>query len=128
MYIFYSYPQFLLFWLATSVFSINLFLPLVTVFIRSFDLYFHFKTKSKKQRMVSNKKLRHTIQMTNDRPVYNLPLVNYNVYWPIIGQLYCMTSFFIGHYTLFPIYDKWKPTFKINLLQFKLLVEKFVTN
>ena len=24
--------------------------------------------------------------MTNDRPVYILPLVNYNVYWPIIGH------------------------------------------
>ena len=39
--------------------------------------------------------------MTNDRPVYILPLVNCNVYWPIIGHLFCMTSFFIGHYTLF---------------------------
>ena len=28
--------------------------------------------------------------MTNDRPVYNLPLVNYNVHWPIIGHLYNM--------------------------------------
>ena len=32
--------------------------------------------------------------MTNDRPVYSLPLVNYNVYWPIIGHLYCMTLFY----------------------------------
>ena len=39
--------------------------------------------------------------MTNDRPVYNFPLVNHNVYWPIIGLFYCMTSFFIGHFTLF---------------------------
>ncbi len=38
------------------------------------------------------KKLWHTIQMTNDRPLYILPLVN--VYWPIIGHLYCKTSFF----------------------------------
>ena len=36
------------------------------------------------------KKLRHTIQMTNDRPVYILPLVDINVYWPNI--LYSMTS------------------------------------
>ena len=43
------------------------------------------------------KKLRHTIQMTNDRPVYILPLFNYNAYWPIIGHLYCMKSFFIRH-------------------------------
>ena len=40
------------------------------------------------------------IQMTNDVSVYNLPLVNCNVYWPIIGHLYCMTLFF-WHYTLF---------------------------
>ncbi len=40
-------------------------------------------------------------QMTNDRPVNNLPLVNYNINWPIIGHLYCITSFFIGLYTLF---------------------------
>ena len=26
--------------------------------------------------------------MTNDRPVYNLPLVNYKLYWPIIGAIY----------------------------------------
>ena len=26
--------------------------------------------------------------MTSDRPVYILPLVNYNIYWPIIGHLY----------------------------------------
>ena len=42
----------------------------------------------KKQLIVPNKKLRHTIQMTNNRPVYILPLVNYNVYWLIIGHLY----------------------------------------
>ena len=34
--------------------------------------------------------------MTNDRPVYILLLVNINVYWPIICDLYCMTSFVIG--------------------------------
>ena len=39
--------------------------------------------------------------MANDRPVYILPLqVNIYVYWPIIGNLYCMTSFFIRHYFL----------------------------
>ena len=27
-------------------------------------------------------------------------MVNYNVYWPIIGHLYCMTSIFIRHYKL----------------------------
>ena len=42
--------------------------------------------------------------MTNNRSVYNLPVVNYNVYLPIIGYLYCMTSSFIGHYTLFHSY------------------------
>ncbi len=41
--------------------------------------------------------------MTNDRPVYNLPLANYNVYWPIIGHLYCMTSFF---WTLYAVSNK----------------------
>ena len=39
-----------------------------------------------KQRIVSNE-----IQITNDRPVYNLPLVKYNVYCPIISHFYCMT-------------------------------------
>ena len=34
--------------------------------------------------------------MTNDRPVYILPLVNYNTFWPIIDHLYCMTSFLLG--------------------------------
>ena len=58
-------------------------------------------TTSVKQRIEFNKKCRHTIQMTYDRPVYDLPLVNYNVYWPIIGNLYCMTSFFTRHYKLF---------------------------
>ena len=38
--------------------------------------------------------------MTNDRPVYILPLVNNNAYLPIIGHLNCMTSFFIRHYKL----------------------------
>ena len=38
--------------------------------------------------------------MTNDRLVYILPLYNYNVYWPIIGNLYCMTYFFIRYYKL----------------------------
>ena len=41
--------------------------------------------------------------MTNDKSVYNLPLVNYNIYWPIIGHLYCMTSYFIGHYMLISV-------------------------
>ena len=44
-----------------------------------------------KQLFVRNKKWRQTIQMTNKRPAYILPLVNYNVYWSIIGHLYCMT-------------------------------------
>ena len=43
-----------------------------------------------KQRIVFNKN-DGIILMTNDRPKYNLPLVNYNVYWPIIRQLSCMT-------------------------------------
>ena len=38
--------------------------------------------------------------MTNDRPVYILPLINHNAYWLIIGYLYCMTLFFISHYKL----------------------------
>ena len=38
--------------------------------------------------------------MTNDKPVFILPLVNVNDYWPIIGHLYCMTSFFIRQYKL----------------------------
>ena len=40
--------------------------------------------------------------MTNDKPVYILilPLVDINVYWPIIGQLYCMMSLFIRVYKL----------------------------
>ena len=33
--------------------------------------------------------------MTNDRPVSNLPLVNYIVILPIIGHLYCMMSFLL---------------------------------
>ena len=41
--------------------------------------------------IVPNKKWRHTIKMNNHRPVYILPLANYNVYWPIIGHLYYMT-------------------------------------
>ena len=38
--------------------------------------------------------------MTNYRPVYILPFVNYNVYWPMIGHLYCITSLLIKHYEL----------------------------
>ena len=38
--------------------------------------------------------------MTNDRLVYILPLVNYNLYWPIISHLYCTTSFFNRSYKL----------------------------
>ena len=33
--------------------------------------------------------------MTIDRPVYTVI-----DQWPIIGHLYCMTSFFIGHYNV----------------------------
>ena len=36
--------------------------------------------------------------MTNDRPVYILPLFIYNAYWPYIGHLYCKTSFSKRHY------------------------------
>ena len=32
-------------------------------------------------------------ERTNWKPVQILPLVNYSVYWPIIGQIYCMASF-----------------------------------
>ena len=37
--------------------------------------------------------------MTNDRPVYIL-IKQYIIYWPIIGKLYCMTSFCIRNYKL----------------------------
>ena len=47
-----------------------------------------------KQLIVPNKKCRLAMQMTNDRTVYILTLVNKNVYWTIICHLYCMTSFF----------------------------------
>ena len=30
--------------------------------------------------------------MPNYMQVYNLQMVNYNVYWPIISHLYCVTS------------------------------------
>ena len=33
--------------------------------------------------------------MTNDRPVCIISVVDFNVYWPIIGHLNCMTSFFL---------------------------------
>ena len=56
------------------------------------------------QQIMTNTKLRHTIQMTNDRPAYILPLVNYNVYLPIIGHLCCMTSIIIRHYMLLPFF------------------------
>ena len=46
-----------------------------------------FLCNTAKQLIVPNKKLRHKIQMTNDRPVYILPLINLNV-----------TSFFIRLY------------------------------
>ena len=59
--------------------------------------HIRYYSQNKKQLIVSNKKWRHKIQMTNDRPLYILPLVDYNVYWPIIGHLYCTTSFFIRH-------------------------------
>ena len=51
-----------------------------------------FLCNTAKQLIVPNKKLRHKIQMTNDRPVYILPLINYNVYWPFIGHLYSIMS------------------------------------
>ena len=37
------------------------------------------QNKKMKQLIVHNKRLRHTIQMKNDSPVYSLPLVNYNL-------------------------------------------------
>ena len=51
------------------------------------------------------KKCHLTIQITNNRPVYILPLVNYNVYWPFIGYLYCMMSFY-RHYKLLFLFQK----------------------
>ena len=41
--------------------------------------------------------------MTNDRPAYILPLVNINIYWPIIGHLYCMMSFLLQTICCFAI-------------------------
>ena len=38
------------------------------------------KNELRKEEANSTQKLRHTIQMPNDRPVYNLPLVNNNVH------------------------------------------------
>ena len=48
----------------------------------------------------------HTIaiQMTNNRPVYILPLIKYNAYWPFIGHFYCMPSIFIRYYKLLQIF------------------------
>ena len=42
----------------------------------------------------------NTNELTNSRPVYILPLVNQKVCWPVIGHLYCMTSFFCWLYKL----------------------------
>ena len=49
--------------------------------------------------------------MTSNNVQYNLPLVNHNIYWPIIGYLHCMTSFFIRHYKLLLILVKMKAFF-----------------
>ena len=32
------------------------------------------------------------MQMTNERIVNILAMVNYNLYWPIIGHLYCIVQ------------------------------------
>ena len=53
--------------------------------------------------------------MTNERPVYILPLVNSNVYWPVIGHLCCMASFFIRHYKLLHYIFYKQYTLHINL-------------
>ncbi len=39
------------------------------------------------------KKITSYDKITDEWRVYILPLVNYNVYWPLMGQLYFMTSF-----------------------------------
>ena len=39
--------------------------------------------------------------MTNDRPLNILRLVNYNVYWLIIGHPYCRTSYIICYIICF---------------------------
>ena len=57
-------------------------------------IYFRISFFLWKQQLVSNKKWRHTIQITNDRQVYILLLVNYNC--AIISNLYCMMSFLLG--------------------------------
>ena len=62
------------------------------------------------------KKWRYTIQMTNDSTVYILPLVNFNVYWPIIGHLYWMTSFFIGSISCFPKFRQKKKSLHLPLV------------
>ena len=57
--------------------------------------------------------------MTNDKSVYNLPSVNYNVYWPIIGHLYCMTSFWTLYavsFSLFLFYSWYQLLLKVSKL------------
>ena len=38
--------------------------------------------------------MKFKFSLNTDRPVYILPLVIYNLYWPIIGHLCCITLFF----------------------------------
>ena len=62
--------------------------------------------------------------MTNDKPVYILPLVKINVYWPNIGNLYCMTPI-CRYYNLLPPINKNKyyTEKKGEMLQAKLNIK-----
>ena len=63
--------------------------------------------------------------MTNIRQVDFLPLVNQNVYWPIIGHLYCKTSFFIRHFTLFLLNYQTRPVW-LDSSETTVSVTKFI--
>ena len=58
------------------------------------------------------------IQITNERPEYILPLVNCNVYWPLIGHLHCLTSFFIGFTNLYWWKSSWCQTVCLSIIFF----------
>ncbi len=62
------------------------------------------------------KKWRHTIKLTNEGLVYLLPLVNYSVYWPLIGQVIEWRHFLVAPYAV----SKKSLTFvKWRILRFK---------
>ena len=55
---------------------------------------FHNSTRHKG--LIKNNVIQYKWPMTGQN-IHSLQLFNINVYWPIIGHLYCMTSFFIRH-------------------------------